>query len=311
MSNKPGNIVVIGSVNMDLVAKTDRFPQPGETIIGHQFYQIPGGKGANQAVAAARLGAEVSFIGCVGDDLFGQQLSKGLDNEGINLSGLRTVEGVSSGLAHITLTDTDNTIIVIPGANAHCTPEHIAAHESLIAGADIVLMQLEIPLHTVQYAVQLAERHGIPVILNPAPAHPLPNELLQGVTYLTPNETELAFLAGGLTASTHSLQIQLQVLLNQGVKHVVATQGERGVLFGSQDSSYIHHQPAHPVQAIDTTGAGDAFNAGLAVALAEGNALSESVTFASAVGALAVTKLGAQPGMPTRDEVMNFIKQKG
>jgi ribokinase len=305
--NKP-NIVVIGSINMDLVTETERFPARGETVIGQKFRQVPGGKGANQAVAASRLGASVSLIGAIGDDSLGESLKSNLINEKIDIQGLHTIPNQASGIAQITVAEEDNSIIVIPGANAWFTPEMLVEHEELLAKADMIMLQLEIPLETVEKALDLAARHQVPVILNPAPAQELSAELLHKVTYLTPNETELALLSSTLLKNDYDFSTAVQSLLDQGVKQVITTRGSRGAFF--YDKNRWELQRSFSVGVVDTTGAGDAFNGGLAVALAKRQPLHEAVRFASAVGALAVTKWGAQSGMPTESDVDQFLAER-
>ena len=301
-------VVVIGSLNMDLVVEAERPPQMGETILGKQIHFIPGGKGANQAVAAARLGAHTTMIGAVGEDSFGQELVGALAGEGIAENTIKQVKGVATGVASILLAQGDNSIIVVSGANYQCLPEDIDQHEELIAQADIVLLQLEIPLETVIYAVKVAKQHGRKVILNPAPAQPLPDSLLKQVDYLTPNVSELALLAG--TADGRGLEQEMDWLLGKGVGAVITTLGAEGVAYKTTGSEF-KRCPAHQVEVVDTTGAGDSFNAALACSLAEGKQLDEALEFAGKVAALAVTRLGAQAGMPTRHEVENGFESRG
>lgn len=298
------NIVVIGSLNMDLVIQLARSPKIGETVLGDSIHFVPGGKGANQAVAAARLGAEVAMIGSVGTDAFGSQLLASLQAEGIDTSGVRRVAEAPTGIASIVLAQGDNSIIVVPGANSHCSPEDIDRYQARLEHADVVLVQMEIPMTTVAYAVRTAKRLGKTVILNPAPAQPLPPDLLAGVDFLTPNQSELALLSG-LDQMDGELDAGMDALLAKGVSHVVTTLGERGVVYraaGGQTQRF----PAYQVPVVDTTGAGDAFNAGLAYALADRRSVKEAIEFASKVAALAVSKLGAQAGMPTLQEVVRF-----
>ncbi|WP_409271055.1 ribokinase [Neobacillus sp. SCS-31] len=288
-------ITVIGSINMDLVTKVSRVPLVGETVIGESFYTAPGGKGANQAVAAARLGAQVSMIGCVGDDSFGRELISNLESQLIDTSKVGVVSGSSTGIASITLSGGDNSIIVTPGANNHVTPEFLLSHEKAISESDYIILQLEIPLETVKLAASIAKKHGVKVILNPAPFQVLPEQLLNDVDYLTPNEHE---------------QKQLILSLNSErkeeiLKKCIVTQGPKGVAIYKDGVGEI---PGYRVEAIDTTGAGDTFNGALAFALSEGMGLKEACQFANAAAALSVTKPGAQGGMPTRDEVEELIK---
>lgn len=289
-------VVVVGSINMDLVAVAARFPAPGETISGERFVTVPGGKGANQAVAASRLGAEVSMVGKVGRDGFGDQLLAVLQQEGVDTRHVGRVEG-ASGVALITVSGGENSIVVVPGANHALLPEDIAAAEEVLASADVILTQLEIPLATVQAVLAVAARHGVPVILNPAPAQPLPADLLAQCALITPNEHELATVLGRPGEGMHTL---LPLLPGK----VVMTHGKHGAWHARADGS-LYHQPGFAVQAVDSTGAGDTFNGALAAFLPQG--LEIAMRHAAAAGALAVTRLGAQAGMPHRSELQAFM----
>ncbi|MCP9758727.1 ribokinase [Aquitalea sp. S1-19] len=291
-------LVVVGSINMDLVALAPRFPAPGETLSGERFATFPGGKGANQAVAASRLGAEVVMVGCVGSDLFGRDLVAGLNKEGVDTRHVHTIEGVASGVACITVSGAENNIIVIAGANHALTPEHVAAAEAEIAAADVVLTQLEVPLAVVAATAALAKKHGVPLILNPAPAVHLPPALLDEVSYLTPNEHELSIV---MDAGSTPFPDMLERLPGK----VVMTKGEHGAYHVAADGSFVH-QPGFTVSAVDTTGAGDTFNAALATYLPLG--LKPAMRMACAAAALSVTRLGAQGGMPQQDELDAFLK---
>lgn len=300
------SVVVIGSLNMDLVTRTERSPIKGETVFGRHFDMIPGGKGANQAVALAKLQADCTLIGAVGKDEFGLQLKASLEAHGVNTASVKQVAGITTGVASIVLADSDNSIIVVPGANSHCFPQDIEQKEELIRCADIVLIQMEIPLDTVCFGVELAAKHGIPVIVNPAPAQKLPDETYRRIDYLTPNLTELAVLADG-DGEGKELKPMMKRMIGLGVRNVITTLGDKG-------SAYVDSQgemltiPAYPVPVTDTTGAGDAFNAGLAYSLALGKPLQDAVAFAAKVSALAVTKFGAQAGMPSLQEVQDMGK---
>ncbi len=280
---------------MDLVVKTERSPVPGETIAGQEFAMIPGGKGANQAVAAARLGSEVSMIGCVGGDIFGIQLIEQMRKEGIDTSRILTVQEASTGVALIQVQqDGDNSIVVVAGANGCVTPAIVMQAEEAIRSADVLLVQLEIPLEAVEQAIELAHRHGVRTILNPAPASELPQPLLHQVDIVTPNETEASILAAGTVESSVTMgeRIErLKILTGQG--NVIVTQGDKGVLFDldGRRGSF----PAYEVVVVDTTAAGDSFNAGVAVRWAEGAELKEAIRFASAVGALTYPVLVRKP----------------
>ncbi|QNU17208.1 ribokinase [Geobacillus zalihae] len=292
--NKP-TITVIGSLNMDLVTVAARFPNQGETILGEQFLTTPGGKGANQAVAAARLGADVRMIGAVGDDAFGQELIRSLQNEGISVDYVKPVTHGSTGIASITISERDNRIIVVPGANHALTPEDLDSCESVIAESDVCLLQLEIPLPVVERAVSLAHRHGVRVIVNPAPAQPLPPSVLEQASFLTPNEHERTILFDKMDEGAFADKL-------------IVTEGAKGVRIWQDGQERLI--PSFQVPVVDTTGAGDTFNGALAVALAEGKPLDEACRFANAAAALSVTKLGAQAGMPRRQEVESFLSRQ-
>ncbi|QOR84092.1 ribokinase [Geobacillus stearothermophilus] len=292
--NKP-TITVIGSLNMDLVTVAARFPNQGETILGEQFLTTPGGKGANQAVAAARLGANIRMIGAVGDDAFGQALIRSLQNEGISVDYVKPVTHGSTGIASITISERDNRIIVVPGANHALTPEDLDSCESVIAESDVCLLQLEIPLPVVERAVSIAHRHGVRVIVNPAPAQPLPPSVLEQASFLTPNEHERTILFDKMDEEAFADKL-------------IVTEGAKGVRIWQDGQERLI--PSFQVPVVDTTGAGDTFNGALAVALAEGKPLDEACRFANAAAALSVTKLGAQAGMPRRQEVESFLSRQ-
>jgi ribokinase len=306
MNSNP-KIAVVGSVNVDLVVETERYPQLGETILGSRFSELPGGKGANQAVAASRLGADVTFIGCIGDDSYGEFLTKNFSNESVNTQSLLKVEGEHSGIAHITVAQNDNLIIVIPGANYALTPEKIRQHEETIKHSDIVLVQLEVPIETVAETVSIANKYNIPVVLNPAPATKLPLHILQGVDYLTPNETELTLLTDIEIDSEESIKSAFDILFKGGVKNIVLTRGAKGAVFAENHNKQLIFKESYSITPVDTTGAGDAFNASLAFSLANGCLLDTAVEFSNKVAALSTTKFGAQSGLPTAEEV-NYSK---
>jgi ribokinase len=297
----PSHIVVFGSLNMDLVIQAPRHPRPGETITGGPFSAIPGGKGANQAVAAARLGGEVNMIGAVGADAFGDVLIANLQAAGVDASHVaRSTE--ATGVALITVAGTgENSIVIAPGANGTVSALTAAESEAVIASADALLLQLEVPLSAVLAAAQAASRHCVPVILNPAPARPLPAELLRRASYLIPNEHEAALLTGQPTGSFEEIARAAAALQQMGVGQIVVTLGERGALALTDEEPVI--VPSFPVQAVDTTAAGDAFVAAFAVALTEGRSLVEAVRWGCAAGALACIVLGAQPSLPMREAV--------
>jgi ribokinase len=291
-------ITVIGSINMDLVTSTSQIPKVGETVLGQSFHTIPGGKGANQAVAAARLGGDVTMIGAVGDDSFGKTLVEHLTKQGINTKHIMEVKGVSTGIATIILSEADNSIIVVPGANNYITPEIIEKHEERIKASSILLLQLEIPLESVIKAVELAKKHGILTILNPAPIQKLPKELLEMVDYVTPNEHEQTLLFASIDGSD-------QIVAKLKEKCIV-TKGSKGVMVYKNGKKI--EIPSIQVEAVDTTGAGDSFNGALAYALCDGLEIEVASRFANVVGAISVTKLGAQTGMPTKKEVEEFLQ---
>ena len=286
-------VVVVGSINMDLVTLAPRFAGPGETVLGERFLTVPGGKGANQAVAAARLGAEVTLIGALGDDAFGEQLREGLAREGIALDHVSRIDDCGSGTASITVACGENEIIVVPAANARVTPAQVEAAGDAIARADAVLVQMEIPLESVEATLRLGHRLGVPVILNPAPAQKLPTEWLKLARYVTPNQHELAILLGADGAQ------DFRTLMRQAPGPVVLTRGGEGAWY--REDGEPMHQSGFAVDVVDTTGAGDTFNGALAVFLHEG--LPQAVRKACAAAALSVTRLGAQGGMPTRVEL--------
>jgi len=291
-------ILVVGSSNMDLVVETDTFPRLGETWIGAAFATHPGGKGANQAVAAARLGATVTMLGRVGADAFGRELKAGLAREGIDTRWVRETPEVSTGIASITVCDADNAIIVVPGANGTLSSSDLDSAETAFAEADVVLAQLEVPITTVEHAAELAARHGKPFVLNPAPAMRLPDTLLSRCALITPNEYELGVVLG--RAGT-----RWEDLLPTLPGRVVMTAGKEGAYFSDGEGT-LHHQPAFPVTPTDTTGAGDTFSGALVTFWSLG--LSEAVHRASAAAALSVTKPGAQGGMPTLAELDAFME---
>jgi ribokinase len=296
------SILVVGSSNTDMVIKAARLPAPGETVLGGHFFMNPGGKGANQAVAAQRLGGAVTFIAKVGTDIFGQQSLKLFANEGLDISLVVSDPENPSGIALITLgEDGENCIAVASGANAVLLPADLEKAEKKIAAADLVLMQLEIPIETVAYVAALAARHGRKVILNPAPALPLPDALFRHISILTPNETETEILTGIKITDQTSMENAADRLHSRGVETVIITLGAQGAFISSGTLKERVAAPA--VDAVDTTAAGDVFNGALAVALAEGQALKDGVTFGCKAAAISVTRLGAQAAAPYRNEI--------
>jgi ribokinase len=303
-------IVVVGSINLDLVAATQRIPIAGETVAGLNFQTFPGGKGANQAVAAARLGGTVSMLGKLGADAFGAQLRDSLEQSNVNTDGIEVVPG-SSGVALITTDQKgENAITVVAGANGHMSPADLDAHIGLIRSAGILLTQLEIPFETVESLAALAGRERIPLVLDPAPARPLPASLLKCVDWLTPNETETCTLLGCAPKdlTENALAEAAQALLALGSRNVILKLGERGCYVVLADGTR-HIVPAPVVCAVDTTAAGDAFNGAFAVALMKGRDPIGSAAWASTVAAISVTRPGAQPSMPTAAEVDRFLEE--
>jgi len=298
-------IVVVGSANTDMVVQVVHLPVQGETVLGGKFVMARGGKGANQAVAAARLGAQVTFVARLGRDAFGQEAAAAYQADGINTDYIAWDDQVPSGVALIMVNEAgQNIIAVAPGANGRLAPDDVMAAERVIKEADGVLLQLEIPLETVWTAVKLARRYGVRVIVNPAPAARLPDELLKSVDILTPNEGEVTVLTGGYSAP-HTLDVAPLLYHHSGVQTLVVTLGAEGALVIDHGKKIT--VPGFAVKPVDTTGAGDAFNGALAVALARGEQLVEAVRYANAVGALTVTRLGAQSSLPTEEQVRQFL----
>lgn len=290
-------IVVIGSVSMDLVVTTDKRPQAGETVIGQAFQTVPGGKGANQAVAAARLGGRVEMVGCVGSDEFGQRIRQNFEQNEVGTQQLRTIDGEVTGTAHIVLAEGDNSIVVVQSANKQVVFTE-AELEQLIDDESLVLLQLEIPIATVEHVSTYCRARQIPVLLNPAPSQPLTDELLEHVTYVTPNEHECRDLFG---------DVSLDEVLRRYPNKLIVTEGVNGVRFF--DGETIQHVPAIQADVVDTTGAGDTFNGALAAALMEGSELREAVRFAVVASGLSVEGFGAQGGMPNRNDVMRRLER--
>ncbi|HXM92871.1 MAG TPA: ribokinase [Candidatus Dormibacteraeota bacterium] len=301
-------LLVVGSINLDLVVATQRIPLVGETVFGSSFRTFPGGKGANQAFAAARLGTLVSMIGKLGSDDFGVQLRANLADSGVDTSAIDVVS-TSSGVALIaTDGNGDNAIVVVAGANAHLTPHDLDEHLDLIRSSSIMLTQLEIPLETVEHLGAIAQRESIPLVLDPAPARQLPESLLSCVEWLTPNETETNSLLGlqPQELSQAALHEAASAFLQRGCRNVLLKLGKRGCYLALSDGRR-KLLPAYAVSAIDTTAAGDAFNGAFASALLQGKDPISSASWASAVAAISVTRHGAQPSMPTAEEVHHFL----
>jgi ribokinase len=308
MAQNTSSITVIGSSNMDLVVKSQRIPAVGETILGGDFIMAPGGKGANQAVAAAKLGAHVYFIAKVGDDVFGQQSAANFKKEGVDTKYVVQTTEAPSGVALIMVDDEgNNSIVVAPGANQKLSPDDVKRAEADMASSGAVVAQLEVPLETIEFAGKLANQSGVPFVLDPAPARKLSSELLKMVDVLTPNETEAQILTGVEVKDHDSARAASESLLSLGVKTVILTMGVQGFLLA--DKERIEFVNARMVEAVDSTAAGDAFTGSLAVGMAQGKTLSEAASFANYVAALSVTKMGAQPSMPTLKEVEDFMNR--
>ncbi len=300
------NVVVVGSLNMDLVTRALRMPAPGETLTGESFETVPGGKGANQAVAAARLGASVAMIGCVGEDAYGDQLRRALLDERIDCQAVTTVARASTGIAAITVdANGQNAIVIVAGGNGCLTTEVVRRFEGLLASADVVICQLEVPTQTVAHTLRRARELGKTVILNPAPAAaPLPSQWYPLIDYLIPNESEAGVLSGVVVESLASAETAARALLAEGAGKVIVTLGAQGVLFASTNS--VVHFPAPQVTAVDSTAAGDTFVGGFAAALAQGLSEIQAIRFAQAAAALSVTRPGAQPSIPTFAELKDI-----
>ena len=298
------DIVVIGSLNMDLVVKAPRMPLAGETIPGRGFRMIPGGKGANQAAAAAKLGCRVAMVGRVGDDAFGPRLIENLGQQAVDTRHVWLDDEAATGTAMIIVDDTgENSIVVSAGANGRVSKQDVDRVEELLCQAQILLLQFEVPLDTVEYAIDMATRHHVKIILNPAPARPASSELIAKVDYLVPNEIETRTLTGLKVRGISSAEEAARKLLGYGIPVVIITMGEKGALLATEEK--VIHVPARNVKAVDTTAAGDAFIGGLAVALIKGFPLEEAVRYATCAGTLAVTKFGAQTSLPSAEEVLD------
>lgn len=309
MSSEQKPIVVVGSINVDFVATAPRIPVAGETITGENFQLHFGGKGANQAVAVARLGHPVQMIGMVGSDSFGAQVRAGLQQAGVGVDAVHTVED-SSGIAAITVSNAgENTIVVVPGANAHVTPEYLDRHRDVIRGAGMVLAQLEVPMATIEHLAELCRQYEVPLILDPAPAVPLSPEILSRIGWFTPNETEAEFFAGQIdpVLSGALPERVARAFVDAGVGAVALKRGPQGVLLLVDGSSKMI--PAPQVDAVDTTAAGDAFNGAFATGLMLGMNPYEAGRFACGAAAISVTRRGAQPSMPARAEVDDLLRE--
>lgn len=292
-------ISVVGSINMDMVVTADRIPAKGETLHGSSFDLVPGGKGANQAVAMARLGADVEMFGCVGNDPNGIALVENLVNEGVATEHIKRAEGVPTGVALITVGENDNTIVVVAGANGCVDRAYIDSIAEHLLRSDLVALQHEVPIDTIEYVVDLCSANGIPVMLNPAPAAPLSSETIEKITYLTPNEHEAKILFDGAE--------NLESLLVKYPEKLIITLGAAGVITYLKSGKFVQ-VPARISHIVDTTGAGDTFNGAFAVRMSEGASIEEALKFANIAAGLSIEKFGAQGGIPTREEVMKELE---
>ena len=306
MNAQSPKVVVVGSLNMDLVIKAEQQPQTGETVLGDEFGMFTGGKGFNQAIAAARSGAEVAMVGRLGTDLFGDELMSVLTADKIDGRFVVRDAEVGTGIASISIgPEGDNRIVVVPRANMRLTVEDVERSSSCIAAADILLLQLEVPIEASQNAAEIARANGTLVILDPAPAQDLPDSFIGLADILTPNELETESLSGVNVSDQRGVEQAAQIIFDKGVPTVVLTLGDRGALLLTADLKKT--VPAYPVNVVDTTAAGDAFCGALATALARGKTIEDALTFANAAGALAVTVLGAGPAIPTSEAITEFL----
>ncbi|MES2796313.1 MAG: ribokinase [Bacteroidota bacterium] len=302
------NILIIGSNNTDMMVKTNRFPREGETVFGGKFLMNQGGKGSNQAVAAARLGAKVTFVTKVGNDIFGKQTVENLKKEGVDTSQILVDESASSGIALITVNEKgENNIVVASGANMNLQIADILQIDKYILLADVILLQLEIPMETVEYVAEKAKKYGKKIILNPAPATKLSDKLLDGLYLITPNQSEAELLIGTEITDEDPLRRSADLLRLKGVKNVIFTLGEKGIFLSNLTTSKYFDPPR--VKVIDTTAAGDIFNGALATALSNGKDWNESIEFATNAASISVTRIGAQASAPTLAEVEDFSEK--
>lgn len=298
-------IVVLGSLNMDMVLTTERLPVIGETIQGDRIHYMMGGKGSNQAVAASRMCISTSLIGCVGNDTFGEKILKHLSEEKLDISSVKCEKNIFTGIATVFKTNSDNAIVVIPGANECCNKRVVDENIDLIKKADVLLTQLEIPMETVEYALQKAKEFGVQTILNPAPYKELPTGLFESIDYITPNETEFESMIGGTIENPEHLEIEMLEWSQKYNVNLIVTRGSRGSSY--IENGKVHSVPCIRVDVVDTTGAGDTFNGILAYAIAEEMKLQEAITMAGAGASLSTTALGAQSGMPSIEELKRFL----
>jgi len=300
-------LIVLGSVNADHVLQVDGFPRPGETVLGHGYQVLPGGKGANQAVAAARLGADIGFIACVGEDDFGKRIVAAFEDDGMDTRSVMIVQGMPTGIALIQVAaGGENSIAISAEANASLTEEALEPHLNYLRQADTLLMQLESPMETIERAAHEAKVAGAQVILNPAPAQTLSDSLLADLAMITPNETEAELLTGVKVETEADAQKAADILRDKGVGIVIITLGSQGAFYCGPDGSRL--VSGFRVEAIDTTAAGDTFNGALVAGLQEGKSMDDAIRFAHAAASISVTRLGAQTSIPSRAEVDNFLK---
>lgn len=301
-------VVVVGSLNMDLVIEVDRIPKIGETIKGDEMSYLIGGKGSNQAVSACRLGNDVSMIGCVGNDTFGDKILKHLKEEGVNIDGIKCDEATFTGIATIFKTKEDNSIVVIPGANDFCNTDLIDENIETIKSADVLIVQLEIPMETVEYALKIAKENGVKTILNPAPARKLSKEILKNADFITPNETEFEIIANKNFNDENELEESMIAWQAENpLTRLVVTRGKNGSSY--VEDATVKTRKTIKVDVVDTTGAGDTFNGALAYGISNNLKMDELVTFAGTAASLSVTKFGAQTGMPKFEEVNKFLSK--
>lgn len=292
-------IAVVGSINMDMMVTAERIPGKGETIRGEDVCYSPGGKGANQAVAMQKLGAEVEMFGCVGNDDHGKQMIENLQSAGVKTEHIKVLDQVPTGLAVITVGEQDNTIVIIAGANEKADCRYVDEISEILKTYDMVVLQHEIPMETVHYVIRFCYENEIPVVLNPAPAAEVPPEIVRQVTYLTPNEHEAKLIFGE--------EMVLEEVLKQYPEKLIVTQGSKGVITCLK-SGEILTVPANSVEVVDTTGAGDTLNGAFSVKMAEGKKIEDALRYANAAAGLSIGKLGAQSGMPVNSEVKKFLQ---
>ncbi|WHP47900.1 ribokinase [Mannheimia bovis] len=304
------NLTVLGSINADHVISVPYFAKPGETLTGHSYHIAYGGKGANQAVAAARLGAKVSFIGCIGDDGIGKAMKTAFEKDDINTRPIKSVANEMTGIAMIQVAESgENSIVISAGANGHLDETVVAEFQSEITQADCLLMQLETPLPAIIQAAKIAQENNTQVVLNPAPARALPDELLSLLDIITPNETEAEILTGIKVVDETSAKLAAQAFHQKGIEKVLITLGSKGVFVSENGQGEI--VAGFRVNAVDTTAAGDTFNGALVTAMLEDKPLNEAIRFAHAAAAISVTRKGAQPSIPSRQETLDFLHQQG